>query len=51
MNLVALAALALPAALAAQDSRTARLDGKLDGETQTAVLRTLDSARTRGLPV
>jgi len=43
-------ALALPASLSAQDPRTARLAGKLDGETQAAVLRTLDSALTRGLP-
>ena len=50
-RLAALAAIAIPATLAAQDPRTARLDGKLDGETQTVVLRTLDSARTRGLPL
>jgi hypothetical protein len=43
--------LALPLELSAQDARTARLDGKLDGETQTVVLRTIDSARTRGLPM
>jgi hypothetical protein len=42
---------AMPVTLGAQDARTARLDGKLDGETQAVVLRTLDSARTRGLPV
>jgi hypothetical protein len=48
---ILLAFAALPAKLGAQDARSARLDGKLDGETQAAVLRTLDSARTRGLPV
>jgi len=42
----------LPAHLAAQAApRSARLDGKLDGETKAAVQRTLDSAATRGLPV
>jgi hypothetical protein len=46
-----LAMLGLPVALSAQDARAARLDGKLDGETQAVVLRTLDSARTRGLPM
>jgi hypothetical protein len=46
-----LAMLGLPVSLSAQDARTARLDGKLDGETQAVVLRTLDSARTRGLPM
>lgn len=45
-----LAPLALPAALSAQDPRAVRLTGKLDVETQAAVLRTLDSAQTRGLP-
>jgi len=49
--LIVLAVVALPATLGAQDARSARLDGKLDGETQAVVLRTLDSARTRGLPV
>jgi hypothetical protein len=43
--------LGLPISLSAQDARAARLDGKLDGETQAVVLRTLDSARTRGLPM
>ena len=43
--------LALPLRLWAQDARAARLDGKLDVETQAVVLRTLDSARTRGLPM
>ena len=38
----------LPLRLVAQD---ARLNGKLDGETQAAVMRTLDSAQTRGLPL
>ena len=42
---------ALPAHLAAQAPRSMRLDGKLDGETKAAVMRTLDSAQTRGLPV
>lgn len=41
----------LPAHLAAQAARSARLDGKLDVETRAAVMRTLDSAQTRGLPV
>ena len=49
--LIVLAVVALPATLGAQDARSARLDGKLDGETRAVVLRTLDSARTRGLPV
>ena len=44
-------AVVVPVTLGAQDARSARLDGKLDGETQAVVLRTLDSARTRGLPV
>lgn len=43
--------LGLPVRLSAQDARTARLDGKLDVETQAIVLHTLDSARTRGLPI
>jgi hypothetical protein len=47
----AFVALALPIALAAQEAPTSRLSGKLDDETQSAVLRTVDSARTRGLPV
>jgi hypothetical protein len=42
---------ALPAHLAAQAAASTRLDGKLDGETRAAVMRTLDSAQTRGLPV
>ena len=46
-----LAMLGVPISLSAQDARAARLDGKLDGETQAVVLRTLDSARTRGLPM
>jgi len=46
-----LAMLGLPSSLPAQDARAARLDGKLDGETHAVVLRTLDSARTRGLPM
>ena len=49
--LVILAMLGLPLRLWAQDARANRLDGKLDLETQTVVLRTLDSARTRGLPM
>jgi hypothetical protein len=49
--LLVLAVLTLPGTLGAQDARSARLDGKLDGETQAVVLRALDSARTRGLPV
>ena len=49
--LVILGLVALPIRISAQDARTARLDGKLDVETQAIVLHTLDSARTRGLPV
>lgn len=49
--LIILVLLALPVTLGAQDARNARLDGKLDGETQAVVLRTLDSAKMRGLPV
>lgn len=49
--LVILMMLGLPLRLSAQDARANRLDGKLDLETQTVVLRTLDSARTRGLPM
>ena len=49
--LIVLAVVAMPMTLGAQDARSARLEGKLDGETQAIVLRTLDSARTRGLPV
>ena len=49
--LVVLGLFALPIRLSAQDARAARLDGKLDVETQAVVLHTLDSARTRGLPV
>ncbi|HKN64677.1 MAG TPA: hypothetical protein VJW73_00275 [Gemmatimonadaceae bacterium] len=48
---VILVMLGLPLRLSAQDARANRLDGKLDLETQTVVLRTLDSARTRGLPM
>ena len=48
---VILVMLGLPLRLSAQDARANRLDGKLDLETQTVVLRTLDSARTRGLPL
>ena len=43
--------IALPVRLVAQDARNARLNGKLDVETQAAVIRTLDSAQTRGLPI
>jgi hypothetical protein len=46
-----LLALAAPLGLAAQEPTPPRLSGKLDGETQAVVLRTLDTARTRGLPV
>jgi len=46
-----IATLAAPATIRAQDGGTTRLNGKLDGETQALVLRTVDSARTRGLPV
>ena len=49
--LIVFAVVALPATLVAQETRSASLEGKLDGETQAAVLRTLDSARTRGLPL
>src|SRR5689334_7099008 len=49
-SFVALGVLCFPVRLAAQDARAARLDGKLDVETNAVVLRTLDSARTRGLP-
>jgi hypothetical protein len=49
--LVALAVFCLPLRLSAQDARAARLDGKLDVETQAVVFRTLDSARTHGLPM
>lgn len=49
--LVVLWILGLPLRLWAQDARAARLDGKLDVETEAVVLRTLDSARTRGLPM
>jgi len=45
------AALAIPMPLVAQDARSARLDGRLDGTTEAVVLRALDSARTRGLPM
>ena len=51
MRYALVALVALPAHLAAQAPRSARLDGKLDGETKAAVMRTLDSAQTRGLPV
>jgi hypothetical protein len=49
-SLAVFAVTLLPLRLAAQEPRAARLDGKLDGETRAIVLRTLDSARTRGLP-
>jgi hypothetical protein len=49
-SLMVLALVALPLRIGAQEARTARLEGKLDGETHALVLRTLDSARTRGLP-
>jgi hypothetical protein len=48
-SLAALVCIVLaPASLAAQD---ARLDAKLDTATRTVVLRAMDSARVRGLPV
>ena len=50
-TVVILGLLGLPVRLSAQDARAARLDGKLDVETQALVLHTLDSARRRGLPV
>lgn len=50
-SLVILGILGLPFSLSAQDARASRLDGKLDVETRAVVLRTLDSARTRGLPM
>lgn len=46
-----LAILVLPLRLTAQDAPATRLTGKLDDQTQAMVLRTVDSARTRGLPV
>jgi len=46
-----LAVFAFPVRLAAQDAPASRLTGRLDEETQAMVLRTVDSARTRGLPV
>jgi hypothetical protein len=49
--LVVIALIGLPSHLVAQDARNARLNGKLDIETQAAVMRTLDSAQTRGLPI
>jgi hypothetical protein len=49
-SLIILAVVALPLRVGAQEARTARLEGKLDSETHAVVLRTLDSARTRGLP-
>jgi len=48
---VAIALVGLPLRLVAQDARNARLNGKLDVETQTAVMHTLDTAATRGLPI
>ena len=48
-SLVTLALLALSGRLVAQD--TARLGGRLDSATQAIVLRSVDSARSRGLPV
>jgi hypothetical protein len=45
------AVLAAPVWLGAQQITPARLSGRLDGETQAVVLRTLDTARTRGLPL
>jgi hypothetical protein len=46
-----IALLGLPLRLLAQDARNVRLNGRLDVETQAAVIRTLDSAQTRGLPI
>ena len=48
---VVIALIGLPMRLLAQDPRAPRLDGKLDIETRAAVMRTLDSAATRGLPI
>ena len=48
---VILGMLGVPLRLWAQDARAARLDDKLDVETRAVVLRTLDSARMRGLPM
>jgi hypothetical protein len=45
---VLLAVFALPAALGAQQERLA---AKLDGPTREAVMRTIEEARTRGLPL
>lgn len=49
--LVVMGLFCLPLPMSAQDARAARLDGKLDVETRAVVLRTIDSARTRGLPM
>lgn len=49
-SFVLLAATLLPLPLVAQETRASRLADRLDGETQAAVMRTLDTARTRGLP-
>lgn len=48
-SLIIVALLALSARLFAQDA--ARLGGRLDSATQAAVLHSVDSARSRGLPV
>ena len=48
-TLVFLAIVALSKRLVAQD--TTRLGGRLDSATQAVVMRSVDSARTRGLPV
>jgi hypothetical protein len=50
-TLALIALIGLPLRLLAQDPRNARLNGKLDVETQASVMRTLDSAQTRGLPI
>src|SRR5690348_4213135 len=50
LNLAICGAIMAPTRLAAQDA-SSRLAGRLDGETQAVVLRTVDSAKTHGLPV
>src|SRR5689334_6833896 len=50
VNLALCGAIVAPMRLAAQDA-SSRLAGRLDGETQAVVLRTVDSAKTYGLPV
>ena len=50
-TLTVIAAFLLPLRLVAQDAPASRLDGRLDDATEAVVLRLVDSARTRGLPV